>query len=194
MAVNRTPSTVAGGGLLVAAVLVLASASAERWGPTDAVVAALGNDYLLVAVVAAFALACLLVVVAARAVVGVTEATPPPVEAVAPETPERLDRSLESLPPVRATDEHRRIRERLRRAAVRAVVDSTRCARTAAQERVDDGSWTSDANAAAFLAGESLDPPSTARRVRARLRGEHWFRNRVRAAVGALESVREEGT
>lgn len=190
----RRASAAAGLCLFGLAALVVASPTLAERIPTGAAVARLGNDYLLVAVVAALALVAVLGVLLARTLTGVREATPPTVEGTAPDAPGRdVDVALDALPPVRVTERHRRVHERVRAAAVETVAEVHRCSRSAARERVESGEWTDDPDAAAFLVGEALDPPGVGRRVVLALRREHWFRRRTDATVTALETL-EEGS
>lgn len=180
---------------LAFAALVLVSPVVADLVPTAAAVARLGNDYLLVAAFAAFALAATVAVLLARAASGVAEATPPAVEGVAPASMGReVDTALDALPHLRTTARHRRVHERLRRAAVSAVAERERCSRSAARERVERSEWTDDADAAAFLATATLEDPPLERKLRALLVGDHWFRRRVRTAVAALESLEGDRT
>lgn len=177
------------------AALVLGSPFVADRVPTAAVVERLGNDYLLVAGIAAVALVATLAVLLVRAVSGVAEARPPAVEGTAPRSLGReVDAALDSLPAVRTTDRHRRVHWRLRRAAVRAVAERERCSPRAARDRVERREWTDDADAAAFLATATLEEPPLDRRLRALLAGDHWFRRRVRATVAALESLEGDRT
>lgn len=190
MAVTRKAPAAAGLGLLGLAALVVVSPAFEEWIPMGAVIERLGNDYVLVAVVAALALTALLVVLLARTVTGVTEATPPAVEGTTPGAPGRaVDESLDALPPVRMTDRHRDVHERVRTAAVEAVAEADGCSRSAARERIESGEWTDDAEAAAFVANDDVDPPGVPQRVATRLRRRHWFRERIETTVAALETL-----
>lgn len=190
MAVSRKVSAATGLCLLGLAVLVVVSPTVEERIPMGAAVARLGNDYLLVAVVAALALVAVLGVLLLRTLTGVAEATPPAVEGTTPGAAGReVDAALDALPPVRVSERHRRVRERVRTAAVETVAEAQRCSRPAARERIESGDWTDDADAAAFLADETLDPPGVGRRVALRLRRENWFRRRVDATVTALEAL-----
>lgn len=187
---NRSISTIVGLAVFGFAVVVLASPTVEERLPVGELVAWLGNDYVLVVPIAVLALAATIVVLVMRRRNGVSEATPPAVESVAPDGPGReLDAVLDSLPAHRFTPDHRRVRNRLRRVAIGTVARTERCSREAARERVDEGRWTADADVASFLAGDSFDPPSLAHRLSARVRRDDWFRLKVAAAVDELESV-----
>jgi hypothetical protein len=190
MAVTRKLPAAAGLASLALAALVVVSPSVAAYVPMDAVLELLGNDYVLLVVVAALALAAFRVVLAARTVAGVREATPPPVEGTSADAPGRvLDEAIDGLSPLRVTERHRRVHERVRTAAVETVAEADRCSRDAARERVESGEWTDDRRAATFLADETLDPPGFLQRVGGCLRREDWFRRRVGAAVSAIETV-----
>jgi hypothetical protein len=77
------------------------------------------------------------------------------------------------------------VRERVRAAAIRAVARRRNCSRERAAELVEEGAWTDDRTARAFLS------PSTAYPVRDQVRGglPGWstFRIGATAAVDALE-------
>lgn len=193
MAVTRKAPAAAGLGLLGLAALVVVSPAIEERIPMGAVIERLGNDYVLVAVVAALALAALLVVLLARTVTGVTEAAPPAVEGTTPGAPGRdVDEALDSLSPFRVTERHRRVHERVRTAAVEAVAEARGCSRPAARERIESGEWTDAADAAAFVADDEIDPPGVGRRIATRLRRDDWFRRRVDATVAALDTLESD--
>lgn len=120
----------------------------------DAAIEALGSDYVVLAVLGLLAVGLALLLVAARRVRGVSEATPPAVEGVLTATYPgasfdrtgggRLSRFLSTQS---ATDR----RHRLREAALRATMRAESCSRTDAGRRVDDGTWTSNPVAASYL-------------------------------------------
>lgn len=195
MSLNRMASTAVGLCVLGIAVLVVVSPSMEDRLPIATAVARLGNDYLLVALLAGLALLAVLGILLVRTATGVTEATPPTVEEATPAVPGReVDAVLDSLSPLQVTDRHRRLHDRLRAAAITAVAESRHCSRADARELVDRCEWTDDAAAATFLADEPLDAPPIGRRLVDRLRGDDWFERRVRATVVALETLAGEGT
>ncbi|MFC4549784.1 MULTISPECIES: DUF7269 family protein [Halorussus] len=75
--------------------------------------------------------------------------------------------------------------KRIRRTAVTVLADAENCSRQVARGRIDDGSWTDDPRAAAFLArSPSLLPLRT--RVRDWASGEAYER-RARRAVAEIE-------
>lgn len=195
MTSDRRVWAAVGAALFGVALLVLLVPAVGSIVPVAAVVAALGNDYLLVAALAALVLVATLAVLGLRWVTGVSEATTPTVETAASGAPGRdVDETLDSLPPVRVTPAQRRLHRRLRSAAIGVVAEATQRSRGDARARVEDGTWTDDAEAAAFVADEELQPPPVAQRLGARLRREHWFRRRVAATVASIETVTEEST
>lgn len=160
--------------------------------PAAALVAVLGNDYVLVAVIASVVLVALVGVLVGRLLSGVVETIPPAVEETTPERPgSETETVLQSLPPVRLTAHHHRLRRRLRETAIAGVADADRCDDSTARHRVETRSWTDDALAAGFVDTESFDPPSVSRRVGDRLLGRNWFRHRFRRTVAALEALEE---
>ena len=120
----------------------------------DAAIEALGSDYVVLAVLGLLAVALALLLVAARLVRGVSEATPPAVEGVLTATypGASFDRAgggrLSRFRSARSTTDRR---ERLREAAIRATMRAEGCSRTDAGRRVDEGTWTSDSVAASSL-------------------------------------------
>ncbi|MFO7927765.1 hypothetical protein [Natronomonas sp.] len=113
--------------------------------PIEAILSALGSDYVVVAVVGVSAVGLAVLVVVARRIRGVDEASPPPVEGV-----------LSAAYPGSAFDARTRAsredrRERLREAAIRATMRSSGCSRGVAEQRVADGDWIDDETAARYL-------------------------------------------
>lgn len=120
----------------------------------DAAIEALGSDYVVLAVLGLLAVGIALLLVAARRVRGVSEATPPPVEGVLTATypGASFDRAgggrLSRFLSTRSANDRR---HRLREAAIRATMRAEGCSRTDAGRRVDEGTWTSDPVAASYL-------------------------------------------
>jgi len=136
-----------GVGLLVAFVPGM-----ERAVPIEAMIALLGSDYFVLAVVGAVAVGLALLVLLAQAVAGVDQADVPVVESVesAPHPGEAVDRS------VGGGDEQALAasRQRLHEAAVRTLMRSDHSSRSTAERSVAEGSWTDDEVAADYLAGD----------------------------------------
>ena len=185
---------VAAFGVAAAAALVPGVASML---PVDAAVAALGLDYLLVAVLGVVALVVTLLVLALRAVGGQDQADPPAPESI--ETVPRLgadvDAVLEDGLGLRRRvlgDGGEPVRERFRETAVRTVARVENCEHAEARRRVRAGTWTDDAEAAAFLA-DGGDARATWRtRVYAALQGESPFQRGARRAVEAVVALAAE--
>lgn len=81
------------------------------------------------------------------------------------------------------------VRERLREAAVTTLSAETGCSRSAARERVEDGTWTDDQAAAEFLAGQ-YTPLGTW--LRALTQGETGPEYRARRTVDAIVALRSD--
>ena len=178
-------------GLAAAVLLVPGAASVV---PVDAAVAALGLDYLLVAVLGVVALVVTLLVLGLRAVGGLEQAEPPDPEGI--ETVPRLgadvDALLEDGLGLRRRlleDGGEPIRERFRETAVRTVARVENCEHAEARRRVRAGIWTDDGEAAAFLA-DGGDARATWRtRVYAALDGESPFQRGARRTVEAVVAL-----
>lgn len=99
-----------------------------------------------------------------------------------------LDRRLPTSLPAR---HRRRVRDRLRRAAVRAIVQRSDCSVPSARERVDRRTWTDDPVAGAFLATEET-AGSRLRTLVNRLRFRRRARRTARVVLEISESAGEE--
>ena len=156
--------------------------------PIGTVVEQLGGDWVLVAVFGGVAAVFLLSSLAWRGVEGLDQTDPPTPEEV--ETVPRFGGDFDDLVDQRFgirdrffSDRPAAVREHVREAAVDAEMAATGCSRAEAERRVADGSWTTDAEAAAFLADDT-DPPVSAR-VQAAVRGRAWFQRGARRAAAA---------
>ena len=153
---NRTTRALLAG-VGVAALAGALTLDAAAFLPVDAAVSALGNDYYLVAAVgaASFLLALGAYASGRTANIDQTEMPAPERPTSAPAAGAGFDadrRRWALVVPVYGTDRRRRLRERLRTAAVETVRHADNCDRATATERVDAGEWTDDDVAAAFLA------------------------------------------
>ncbi len=179
-------------GLVAASLLALswvAGSVVASVVPADGLVAALGNDYILVVALAGVALAAGLAVLVTGRPGAIDQARPPdPERALALPTPgdefEAATRRRTALLPLVGRADRRTVRRRLREAAVQQVMRSSNCSREAATRRVADGSWTDDAAAALFLA----NAPPLGARVGATLGS--WRRLRPWSQVGARRTAR----
>lgn len=152
-----------------------------------------GGDYFLVAAVGLVSLSAAPVALVVRALGGISEVTPPRVEVAEIRSPgEELDAVLSGLPPIRVTDEHRLVYDRIRELAVDAIARTHRCRKETARKRIERGAWTDDEVVATFLSPSRLDPPSRVRRIWELLTGRHWFRRRLRATITALNALEED--
>lgn len=154
--------------------------------PIEAAVAALGSDYVVVAVVGIAAVGLSALVVVARHVRGVREANPPLVEAVQSATypGEALDRPAGSLFGLRGGGPAGEgSRERLEEAAVRATMRADGCSRSDAERRVAEGAWTDDPVAARCLSGSSDADGRAGSDGRAAIRSGRTLRRTVNAIV-----------
>lgn len=168
----RIAAGVVGVGVLVLAFLVVAVPAVSDAFPSDALVEAVGSDYVLAAAVGIVATVVVVAVVALRGLDGIDQATMPNPETVqhAAYPGVRFDRTVSErlhLLPHRPTEEEERLRERIRRAAERAVMRRENVSRERASGIVENGEWTDDEVAATFL--------SAARRP--------WIGMRLRALV-----------
>ncbi|WP_137287818.1 DUF7269 family protein [Halorussus salinisoli] len=185
---------VAGAGGVLALGVALALGGDPAGGAVEAMVTALGNDYLVVVTFAGVGL----LVAASALMSGRNDAlrqteTPTPEQPVtAPAAGDSVDEALASraaLLPVVGETRREELRERLRTAAVETWVRRGECSREEARKRLDEGTWTDDREAAAFLADRG---PGVESRVLALLRGEPWSRRGARRAV-AVVAEWEEG-
>lgn len=157
MNVRRVSAGLAG---VVAFGFVLAAAAMP--GLTDLVplrpgVAESDQGYLLVAAVGTVSILLVTSVLATRATFGIDQATPPE-----PETPqevpypgESFDEATSGRVGVRGLlfgDHRDEVERRLTEAAIRTEMHAEGISRSAARDRVADGSWTDDEAASAFLA------------------------------------------
>lgn len=204
----RLPLAILGGLAFALGVLTIVAPAVADAIPIEAVVALLGNDYILVAVLAGAAVLVVLTVLAVRGVTGIDQTTPPDPEEVhsVPRFGEAFDAVISGggLRALLTTERHRQVRTRLREAAIATVMRETNCTRAEARERVERGTWTDDPEAAAFLAeaeeGDLEAGPATgpgpgsatgiAARVRAAIRGETPFQRGARRT--AAEIVRRD--
>lgn len=186
----RALAVLAGVLALGGAFLAVRSPVVEQAVPIEPLLAVVGYDYVLVALVGLAAAGVAVGVLLQRAVTGIEENSLPDVERGGGTIPgSDLDFALGEASSIRATERHHEIRRRVRNAAIDALVATGGYSREAARGRVDDGTWTDDPLAGDFLAGESLDPPSLGHRLLSGGRDDDWFRRRVRHAVCEIEAI-----
>lgn len=194
---NRLPIVVAGLAAFAAAAAVVLVPGVGSSLPVDAAVEALGYDYLLVAVLGAVAFVATLPVMAARAVGGIDQAAPPEPEAIetVPPPGAAVDAIVEDGLGLRSRvfdDPVREVRDRVRESAVRAVARADGCSRAEARRRVEEGTWTNDPAAAAFLAEDGDVGGGRWTGLRAVAAGELPAQRGVRRAAAAIVALHEE--
>lgn len=164
--------------------------------PLRALVAAAGNDYVLVAILGIPALLLGLLVIAVRGKTGLDQASPPPPEQVYPVARhgEPIDEFLSDggLGDVAETDHYERMQTRLRSIAVTAVMRADNCTKATAQERVETGTWTDEKAAASFLA--EAETPGLGARLKAALTGSSPYRQAARVTAAEIARLDEEAS
>ncbi|WP_224449143.1 DUF7269 family protein [Haloprofundus salilacus] len=146
----------AGTGLVV----LLAGVTGGSALPTDGLVKLLGNDYFLMAAFAVVGLLVAVPVLVSGRSARLKQAEMPEAErpVSAPSPGEGFDEALSdwrlSIPLI-GRRRRAALRDRLRRAAVETLRTTEGYDRTEAERRVDEGTWTDDETAAAFLRTES---------------------------------------
>lgn len=147
-------------------------------------------DYLVVAALGLVTFVLAGILLSVRSFGGVRETHPDVVETPHDRPPgDIVAASLSDLPTLRATDSHRLFHAQLRELTVSAIVQRHHCSRSAAEERVRDGTWTDNPLAANFLQSSEFVPPPLHTRCRELLTGQRWYRDRVVATVRSLEQL-----
>jgi len=88
----------------------------------------------------------------------------------------------------RAKNRRQTVREHLKSVAVETVATRENVTEAAARDRLEEGTWTTDPVAAAFL-GPSTARPPIREQLRARLRRESAFSYHARRTVGAIAEL-----
>ncbi|SFF78000.1 hypothetical protein SAMN04488063_0257 [Halopelagius inordinatus] len=177
---------IAGACVLSLALLVVAVPAVSEAFPSDALVEAVGSDYVLAAAVGVVAILFVVAVVARRGLDGVDQATMPNPETVqhAAYPGVRFDRTVTErlhLLPHRPTEEEKRLRARIRRAAEREVMRRENVSQERASEMIESGEWTDDDAAATFLSNARR--PWIGARLRALVSRRSWFQTGARRAA-----------
>lgn len=127
--------------------------------PLAPVVTALGNDYILLALIGCVGLIVVVAVAYYRWLAGLEQTEPPDPEDVHDVAPPGVafDEvvSARGLDALIDADRREAVRTRLREAAIATVIRESNCSRSAATERVRRGTWTDDDEAARFLTGDT---------------------------------------
>ena len=180
-------------GLVLGAVTLLLVSIPElaTWIPISEIVDELGGDYVFVAIFGGLAVLFFLVAVAWRGVNGLEQAVPPTPEEVqsAPLFGADFDETTQGPVGLRErlfSDRPDRVRERVRKAAIRAEIEAGGYARPEAERRVASGTWTSDPEAAAFLSDDAGPTPPLSARVLAAVHGQAWYQRGARQAAEAV--------
>ncbi|MFC7046703.1 hypothetical protein ACFQH6_15980 [Halobacteriaceae archaeon GCM10025711] len=165
--------------------------------PVDALVSLVGNDYLLVSALAGVAaLVAVPVVVSGREGNLVQAAMPDPEGPVtAPPPGSGFDDDVDGLTfalPVVGHPARERVRERLRAAAIGTISRTDGRQRAAAVRMVDEGTWTDDRHAAAFV-GDSVRSPGIGVRLATLATGETWSQQAARRAAEAVADYADGG-
>lgn len=177
--------------------LVLAVTSAVELTPLgnvlDALVEAVGYDYVVPAVLGVLGLLAAITVFVSGRGATMSQTEMPTVErpVPVPTAGEPFDETIGSwrfATRLFGGGTAEDVRDRLRVAAVAAIAAEEGLSRPAARERVESGTWTDDAAAAAFLAGR-YTPLGTW--LRALASGETGPEYRARRTVAAIVAVRE---
>jgi len=177
-------------GLLVLAVALIADGPVS--GTVNVLLALFGSEYLLVAVIGLVAFAAGVAAFVTSREAATQTGTPDPERPVAVPAPgESFDESAADwrcLLPVTGREHRATVRERLRRTAVETVAVTDDCARETAARRVDDGTWTTDEVAAAYL-GETADETTEKGWFGLLLGGETPTEYRAERTVSAIADV-----
>lgn len=162
--------------------------------PVRAIVAVVGNDYLLVAILGIPALLLGFIVMAIRGKTGLDQASPPPPEQVHPVARhgEPIDDFLADggLGEVANSDQQAAMQRRLKSIAVTAVMRADNCTKATARERVETGTWTDQKTAARFLA--EAETSGLGARLKAALTGSSPYRQAARVTAAGVARLDEE--
>lgn len=174
--------------------LLMAAAPNAAGASLRAVVAVLGADYWLVAIVGILAFLLLVAILLPSLRTGIDQATPPAAERVhpVPRVGEPFDDFADAggLRVALGDDRHDEVRARLREAAIAAVMRAEGCTHDEAATRIDEGRWTAVEEAAAFFAESST--PALSMRLRAAIEGTSPYRRGARATADEISRLDEE--
>lgn len=185
--------TVVGGLGILAVVGAVVVAGDPAMDLAEPAVEALGNDYFVVAIPAGLAVLVVVIGLLFRAASGLSQASPPDPEGV-PNVPafgSEFDEFVSEPPRLRSHlfgDARTQVHDRVREAAIRTEMRVNGVTREEATDRVDDGSWTDDRDAAAFCRPDGATSGRTNGRLRAALSGKTWVQyGAARAAETLVE-------
>jgi hypothetical protein len=162
----------------------------------DGIVAAAGNDYLVVAGVAAVGLVAALGRFYAGRASNIEQATMPDPERPVTVRPlgDEFDEALSNPRlhvPLVGRSLRRRLYTDLRDVAIRTLCRVDHCSRTEALTHLERGDWTTDDAAAAFLRDDDPPTPAVTTELASLLRGDPWFRERASRTAEALLAFAE---
>lgn len=160
--------------------------------PIDPSVARTDRGHLLVAGVGSLALVAVISLLAARAVYGIDQATPPSPESpgTVPTPGDSLDAYIEGDLGMRDRlrgDRAAAVRDRLRSVAIRTVMRTSGVDRETAGRQVERGEWTDDPTARAYLGRRGALPLRT--RAVAIVRGESAAQRGARRTAAAIGRI-----
>lgn len=182
------------GALVFAVGLLTLVAPSTAGASLRSLVAVLGNDYFVVAILGVLALAIVAVVLVATGRSGVEQTSPPAPEGVypVPRFGEEIDAFLSEggFAHIAGSNPHEEIRAELRDVAVTTVMRDRNCTREEAQQLVEAGTWTDDEQAATFLSEGQT--PSLGTRLRTALGGASPAEQAVRTAATEIAELDEE--
>lgn len=182
------------GGLVFALGLLTVVAPSAASASLESLVALLGNDYLVVAVLGVLALTFVAGVLVVTGRSGVEQTSPPAPEGVypVPRFGEDIDAFISDggFAHVTGSDPHEEIRSELRGVAVTTVMRHENCTRETARTHVEAGTWTDDEVAGTFLAEGQT--PSLGTRLRTAWGGKSPAEQAVEAAATAIAELDEE--
>lgn len=187
------------GGLifLVGLLTAVSPRAAEATAATlTALVAILGNDYFVVAILGILALLLVGVVLLGRVKTGVDQTTPPPPEKVhpVPHFGEPIDAfiSTAGVRDLLDTERHEDVQDRLHEIAVTTVMREANCTQAEARDLIDSGAWTDNETAASFLT--DTETPALATRLRAAIGGRSPYKQAAQETAGEIARLDQEAT
>lgn len=154
----------------------------------------LGNDYLLVAVVAGAALLLGLVFAFQGRAGTVRQAETPDAEGVesVPAPGDDFDELVSEAAGWRSGEQKEAVRERVRGAAVDVIADKENCSRPEAERYVDTGTWTADRYASSFVGGRDAPQLPLITRLQVAYGGSPFETAARRAVEEVYETSKEE--
>lgn len=162
----------------------------------DGLVTLVGNDYLVVAGVAAIGLVAAFGRFYGGRTSNIQQASMPEPERPVTVRPagDEFDEALSTLRlhvPVLGRALRRECHANLREVAVRTLCRMDHCPRAEALDHLERGDWTTDEDAAAFLRRDEPPTPSVTTELGSLLRGEPWFRAQACCTAEALLALGE---